>query len=229
MRCSRILCTIPGSLGLCVVVGALLMSTGCATQRASSASGEETMKEERVTDPLANLPVSPPPQSGAGMSTVPLPPTTAGQPSTSASAPSMAPAPGTMTDPSMASSGHQSTSPLLSTAMGGEVFLLDIPFDFDRYQFRYDAKNMLEVNANRLRDQPGWNLLLEGRCDEVGTTDYNLVLGQRRADAVKDYLIRLELPASSIETVSYGKERPLCDDHSTTCWEKNRTVRFVVR
>ncbi len=230
MRRSHTLFGIPGSLGLCLVASALLMSLGCATQRASTAAGEETMmKEERVTDPLANLPVSPAPRPSPDMGATPPSSSTPGQPSSPVSTPSMALVPGTMGDPAMASPGKQATAPLMSAATDGEVFLLDIPFDFDRHQFRFDAKNMLEVNAGRLRDQQGWNLLLEGRCDEVGTTDYNLVLGQRRADAVKDYLIRLDLPGTAIETVSYGKERPLCADHSTICWEKNRTVRFVLR
>jgi peptidoglycan-associated lipoprotein len=111
------------------------------------------------------------------------------------------------------------------------LFLFDIPFQFDEYVLRFDATAKIEVNALRLKEQDGKlsDVLLEGRCDEIGTVDYNLVLGERRAQAVKQYLVNLGIPSAAIETISYGKERPVCLEHSKECWAKNRTVRFVVK
>ncbi len=108
-------------------------------------------------------------------------------------------------------------------------FLLDIPFNFDRSGLRDDALMFLEVNAIRLTDEEVHAVLLEGRGDEVGTTDYNLVLGERRARAVKQYLLNLGLDASRLLITSYGKERPLCTEHNIECWQLNRSVRFVVK
>ncbi|HJU06099.1 MAG TPA: OmpA family protein [Nitrospiraceae bacterium] len=111
------------------------------------------------------------------------------------------------------------------------LFLFDIPFNFDQYALRFDAAAKIEVNAMRLKEQEEEpkDLLLEGRCDEFGTVEYNLVLGERRAQAVKRYLIDLGIPETEIATVSYGKDKPVCLDHTSECWAKNRTVHFVVK
>lgn len=108
-------------------------------------------------------------------------------------------------------------------------FLLDIPFNFDQYALRSDAMAMVEVNANRLKEERVGKVLLEGRGDEVGTAAYNLVLGDRRAQMVRRYLEGLGLPPLEIATISYGKDRPVCTEHSAECWEKNRTVHFEVQ
>jgi peptidoglycan-associated lipoprotein len=105
-------------------------------------------------------------------------------------------------------------------------YLLDVPFSFDQAKLRSDAIAMVEVNANRLRETPDWRLVLEGHCDEIGTTEYNLVLGEQRVHAVKEYLVGLGLPGSAIDVISYGKERPLCSDHTPECWQRNRVVHF---
>lgn len=107
-------------------------------------------------------------------------------------------------------------------------FMFDILFDFDRYVLREDARDLVEVNASRLRGKEGWELLLEGRGDERGTADYNLVLGERRAQVVKSYLETLGLDGRVLKVISYGKDRPLCVAHSEACWEKNRSVHFSV-
>ena len=72
-------------------------------------------------------------------------------------------------------------------------------------------------------------LLIEGHCDERGTIEYNLVLGERRAQAVKTYLVDLGIAASKIQTISYGKEKPFCTRHSVQCWQQNRRAHFVLR
>ena len=108
-------------------------------------------------------------------------------------------------------------------------FFLDIPFNFDQSALRSDAVAMVEVNASRLKEERAGKVLLEGRGDEVGTADYNLVLGDRRAQVVKRYLEGLGLGPLEIATISYGKDKPICTEHSAECWEKNRTVHFEIQ
>ena len=106
--------------------------------------------------------------------------------------------------------------------------LSDVLFDFDQYVLRRDALPVLEANVRRLMNDGVSRLTLEGRGDEVGTSAYNLVLGERRARTVKSYLLELGLSAQ-LKTTSYGKDRPLCLQHSEGCMQKNRSVHFVVK
>lgn len=107
------------------------------------------------------------------------------------------------------------------------LVLDDVYFDFDRFSIRGDAQMALEANARRLRDDENWTLTIEGHCDERGTIAYNLVLGERRAEAVKKYLQDLGVPGWKINIVSYGKEKPFCQDHNEECWQENRRAHFV--
>ena len=104
--------------------------------------------------------------------------------------------------------------------------LSDVLFDFDQAILRHDALPALEANAKRLMHDGVTRLMLEGRGDEIGTSAYNLVLGERRAKSVKSYLQELGL---SVQLTSYGKDRPLCFQHSETCMQQNRSVHFVVK
>ena len=106
--------------------------------------------------------------------------------------------------------------------------LSDVLFDFDQATLRREALPVLEANAERLMHDGVARLTLEGRGDEIGTSAYNLVLGERRAKSVKSYLQELGLPLQ-LKTTSYGKDRPLCSQHSETCMQKNRSVHFVVK
>jgi len=106
--------------------------------------------------------------------------------------------------------------------------LSDVLFDFDEAVLRRDALPVLEANARRLMDDGVSRLTLEGRGDEIGTTAYNLVLGERRAKSVKSYLQELGLSVQ-LRTTSYGKDRPLCFKHNEGCMQKNRSVHFVVK
>jgi peptidoglycan-associated lipoprotein len=106
--------------------------------------------------------------------------------------------------------------------------LTDVLFDFDRATLRTDALPVLEANAKRLQRDGVTRLLLEGRGDEIGTAAYNIVLGDRRAKSVKYYLQELGLSAE-FKTTSYGKDRPLCFQHSSDCFQKNRSVHFVIK
>lgn len=106
--------------------------------------------------------------------------------------------------------------------------LTDVLFDFDRDTLRADALPVLESNATRLKQNSVTRVLLEGRGDETGTSAYNIVLGERRARSVKEYLHQLGL-AAELNTTSYGKDRPLCFEHTGECMQKNRSVHFVVK
>jgi peptidoglycan-associated lipoprotein len=99
-------------------------------------------------------------------------------------------------------------------------------FDFDQYAIRGDARSALKHNADLLKSQPNQKLVIEGHCDERGTSAYNLVLGERRAQAAKRYLQDLGLALSQIQITSYGKERPFCAEHSEACWQSNRRTHF---
>lgn len=105
----------------------------------------------------------------------------------------------------------------------------DVLFDFDQYVLRDDALTTLEENARRLKANGVKKILLEGRTDEIGTVEYNLVLGERRAKGVQRYLENLGLETLQIEVTSFGKDRPLCLQHNAACWQKNRSVHFVVK
>jgi peptidoglycan-associated lipoprotein len=105
----------------------------------------------------------------------------------------------------------------------------DVLFDFDQYVLRDDALSTVEENAKRLKANGIKRILLEGRTDEIGTEEYNLVLGERRAKGVQRYLENLGLETLQIEVTSFGKDRPLCLQHNASCWQKNRSVHFVVK
>ncbi|MDE0405870.1 MAG: OmpA family protein, partial [Nitrospira sp.] len=106
--------------------------------------------------------------------------------------------------------------------------LADVFFDLDEYGIRQDAVPVLEKNAELLKSiYKGSGVLIEGHCDERGTVEYNLELGKRRAQAVKDYLVDLEIEESRIHIVSYGKERPFCTESDPSCWKQNRRGHFV--
>lgn len=103
-------------------------------------------------------------------------------------------------------------------------------FGFDQYAIRQDAVPVLEKNAEMLNGlYKGDDVLIEGHCDERGTTDYNVELGKRRAQAVKDYLVDLGVNASRIRIVSYGKEKPFCRESEPACWQRNRRAHFVLQ
>ncbi len=101
-------------------------------------------------------------------------------------------------------------------------------FDYDKADIRSDARDVLAANATWLKKYPSMQFTIEGHCDERGTSQYNLALGDRRANAAKDYLASLGVDAGRIKTVSYGKERPFATGHDEDSWQKNRRAHFVV-
>jgi peptidoglycan-associated lipoprotein len=109
-----------------------------------------------------------------------------------------------------------------------KVIFDDIYFDYDQYDIRPDAESTIQDIASWLLKNPSSNVLIEGHCDERGTNEYNLALGDRRAKAVRDYLIALGIAANRIETLSYGEEQPACIEASEVCWAKNRRAHFIM-
>ncbi len=108
--------------------------------------------------------------------------------------------------------------------------ITDIFFDFDQAFIREDARSVLETNAELLTTRyENAGLLIEGHCDEWGTAEYNMVLGQRRAEVARRYLVDLGVPSSKVETVSYGEEKPFCARSNPRCWKRNRRSHFVVK
>jgi peptidoglycan-associated lipoprotein len=114
----------------------------------------------------------------------------------------------------------------------GEVIessmLKDIHFAFDRYDLSEEARATLAKNAEFMKKSPQARIQIEGHCDERGTAEYNLALGERRANSAKQYLISLGVPASQLSTISYGEEMPLDPGHNEEAWAKNRRDHFVI-
>ena len=104
----------------------------------------------------------------------------------------------------------------------------DILFDFDRYDLKSEAKEILADKAYFLKKYTSVKILIEGQCDERGTNEYNLALGERRANSAKQYLVNLGIAENRISTISYGEERPLDPGKSEQAWAKNRRAHFEV-
>jgi peptidoglycan-associated lipoprotein len=112
-----------------------------------------------------------------------------------------------------------------------DLFLRDVKdafFDFNKADIRADARDALGKTAEFLRNHPEVKVTVEGHCDERGSTEYNLVLGDRRAAAVKSYLVSLGISADRMTTTSLGKERPFCTESNEECWQRNRVGHFVM-
>ena len=106
--------------------------------------------------------------------------------------------------------------------------LKDIHFDFDRYSIRIEEAEILKENSILMKKYPGMRFQIEGHCDERGTGEYNLALGERRANSAKKYLISLGIEPGRISTISYGEERPFDQEHNEEAWTKNRRAHFVI-
>ena len=117
--------------------------------------------------------------------------------------------------------GNQNLSELF------EQNVKDAYFDFNKSDIRGDARDNLAKTAEFLRSYPQIRVTIEGHCDERGSTEYNIGLGERRAQAAKNYLISLGIPTDRMDTVSWGKERPFCTEHDEACWQQNRRAHFV--
>jgi peptidoglycan-associated lipoprotein len=103
----------------------------------------------------------------------------------------------------------------------------DVYFDYDADNIRPDQQASVQGDAQFLSQHPNIQFTVEGHCDERGSTEYNLALGDRRANAVKNALIQAGLSASRVKTISYGKEKPFCTESNESCWQQNRRGHFV--
>jgi peptidoglycan-associated lipoprotein len=112
--------------------------------------------------------------------------------------------------------------------LNSERPMADVYFDLDQAAIRDDARGSLTANANWLKRWTNTRITIEGHCDERGTAEYNIGLGERRANAVKAYLVELGVPADRIVTVSKGKESPFCTEKNESCWQQNRRGHFLI-
>ena len=178
---------------------------------------------KRPAAPVASAPapsgsaLAPAPGAGPSTATPPAPGSPSG-PTAMAPSPAApgtaAPAPGTPPRPSEFSENSN---------------LKDVFFDFDKYDIRADDAKTLDSNAGWLKSNANNLVLIEGHCDERGTNEYNLALGERRAKATMNYLVSQGIQANRITIISYGKERPVCNEKSEGCWQKNRRAHFLVK
>jgi peptidoglycan-associated lipoprotein len=104
----------------------------------------------------------------------------------------------------------------------------DIFFDYDAYTVRPADQSVLQANAEFFKQHPNIKFTVEGHCDERGSTEYNLALGDNRASSAKNALVQLGIPAANIRTISYGKEKPFCSESNEQCWQQNRRAHFVI-
>jgi peptidoglycan-associated lipoprotein len=107
--------------------------------------------------------------------------------------------------------------------------LKPIHFNFDKSDIRSRDARVLDANAAWLKEHPSYLVLIEGHCDERGTNEYNMALGDRRAKATQAYLISRGLEASRFTTISYGEERPECTQKGESCWSRNRRAQFLAK
>lgn len=103
----------------------------------------------------------------------------------------------------------------------------DIYFDYDKYDVRADEQSAIQGDAAFLKEHPNVQFTIEGHCDERGSTEYNLALGDNRANSVKNALVQAGVNPANIKTISYGKEKPFCTEHNEQCWQENRRGHFV--
>ena len=192
----------PALLLLCGVTLALLLA-GCPKRPMMSTASAPAPTPPPATAPPAPTPPARPPAAAA---TPPAPPSVTPPPS--------APA--------------QATPPKPSEYAANDA-LKDIYFAFDKADIRPGEVKTLDANTTWLKAHDNSLVLIEGHCDERGTTEYNLALGERRAKAAMSYLLSRGIPAGRITIVSYGKERPVCTEHNQRCWARNRRDHFLVK
>jgi peptidoglycan-associated lipoprotein len=145
-------------------------------------------------------------------------------PAPAPSAPSPAPAPPAPAAAAPAPAPRPVPKEFMAVAALKEVY-----FDFDKYDIRPEDAKTLDANATWLKSNGDNLVLIEGHCDERGTNEYNLALGERRAKSTMNYLVSQGIQANRITIISYGEERPVCTEKTEACWAKNRRANFLVK
>jgi peptidoglycan-associated lipoprotein len=229
------------SLHVCLCLLVVAMLSGCASRKVVTAAGDQSEvpgPTPQVQAPVAEAKVPPPipPEPSKAVPPASVEPASV-EPSPVAAAPvESAPIQIEKPIPPPVREDTRIAEQPIAPAPPSQPFTLearplqeltDIFFDFDRFAIRDDARSGLEANAGLLKPQSGKKVLIEGHCDERGTSAYNLVLGERRAQAAAQYLRDLGIPSSQIQITSYGKERPFCTEHSEACWQSNRRAHFA--
>src|SRR5437899_7342141 len=118
-------------------------------------------------------------------------------------------------------------APVQPAEPGFDQAVRDIYFDYDKYDIRPDQQPTLQADAAWLKAHPQSRVTVEGHCDERGSTEYNLALGDNRARAAKQALVQLGVPADQLNPISYGKEKPQCTEQTEDCWQRNRRGHFT--
>jgi peptidoglycan-associated lipoprotein len=169
--------------------------------------------------PSVTQAAAPPPTAAVATAPAPAPAAVAPAPAPAAAAPEpAAPAPAAAVT---ARPAPQEFAP--------DAALPDVFFDFDKSVIRPDAAKILRTSAEWLNARPGHAVLIEGHCDERGTDEYNLALGDRRARATQDFLLAHGVAARRITVISYGEQRPQCTAQNEECWSRNRRAHFLVK
>jgi peptidoglycan-associated lipoprotein len=156
-------------------------------------------------------------------------PSAPGTTSPSTAAPAAPGAPAPMSPSTAAPSTAAPATPPRPSEFSETANLKDVYFDFDRYDIRPGDAQVLDGNATWLKSNANNLVLIEGHCDERGTNEYNLALGERRAKSTMNYLVSQGIQANRITIISYGKERPVCNEKTEACWQKNRRAHFLVK
>jgi peptidoglycan-associated lipoprotein len=199
--------------GSFLVVTSLLvvavLGSGCAKRPATTQAAAPAPTATAATTPA---PSSEPSTPAAPVTPAPPPPTAATTPPTATATPAPAP-------PARPAVRDFAAVPELQ----------DIYFDFDKYDIRPADTKTLDANAAWLKSNLNHLILIEGHCDERGTNEYNLALGERRAKSTMNYLVSQGVQANRITIISYGEERPACTDKTEACWAKNRRSHFLVK
>jgi peptidoglycan-associated lipoprotein len=154
----------------------------------------------------------------------PAPSAAAPAPTPSPSAPAASAAPAAAAAAAPAQAPRPVPKEFMAVASLKEVY-----FDFDKYDIRAEDAKTLDANAAWLKSNADNLVLIEGHCDERGTNEYNLALGERRAKATMNYLVSQGIQANRITIISYGEERPVCNEKTEACWAKNRRANFLVK
>jgi peptidoglycan-associated lipoprotein len=185
-------------------IAALLLVVGCST----------ACKKKTVA-------VSTPPPPAAAQQTQPTP-------TAPAQRPAPAPRETARTEPTRSRMPDAVTKQKIEDLLAR---INDVYFDYNQHSLRPDAEAALKADAQTLSDilkqYPDFKLRVEGQCDERGSAEYNLALGNNRAAAAKEYLTTLGLPGDQMVTISLGKERPVCTEHDESCWQKNRRAHLT--
>ena len=168
------------------------------------------------------------PAPTAAAATTPGPGPSAAQPSTMAPAAPGSGGPSTATPAPAPATAAPAARPTPSEFRADDN-LKDVFFDFDKYDIRPTDAKILDANASWLKSNANHLVLIEGHCDERGTNEYNLALGERRAKSTMNYLVSQGVQASRITIISYGEERPTCTQKTEECWAKNRRAHFLVK